>query len=163
MSNHSIEQPADAHATPRQSREAANAQLFERMAQTGHLASECGLHEQAERIFCDLVTARPGVPSPSIALAIVRSCGGKMAQAIDDIRQLRIDYPDNEMATAVLGMFLAQTRQPQADELFRELLARGTDPAAIEVARLCMKDSAPAVTEPSPDSLEYFRHFNSRP
>jgi len=158
MSRHSIE-----HEPIKQSREAANAQLFERMAQTGHLASECGLHEQAERIFCDLVTARPGVPSPSIALAIVRSCGGKMAQAIEDMRQLRIDHPDNEMATAVLGMFLAQTRHPDADELFCELLARGTDPAALEVARLCVKDAVPAVIEPAPDSLEYFRHFNIRP
>ena len=160
MSTHSIEQPPE---PIRQSREAANALLFERLAQAGHLASECGLHEQAEQIFCNLVTARPGVPSPSIALAIVRSCGGKTAQAIDDIRRVRVDHPDNEMAIAVLGMFLAQAREPEADDLFRDLLARGTDPAAIEVARLCMKDATPAASEPAPDSLEYFRHFNIRP
>jgi predicted Zn-dependent protease len=133
------------------------------MAETGHLASECGLHEEAERIFCHLVTARPGNPSPLIALAIVRSCAGRMDQAIDDIREVAAAHPDSEMAKAVLGMFLSQARRPEADELFGELLANGKDPAAIQVARLCMKDEIPVPATPASESLEYFRHYNVRP
>ena len=144
-------------------RDLSEALLFERLAETGHLASECGLHEEAERIFCHLVSARPGNPSPLIALAIVRSCAGRTEQAIDNMREVVEDHPDSEMAKAVLGMFLSQTRQPGADGLFGELLANGKDPAAIQVARLCMKDEVPVPTAPASESLEYFRHYNLRP
>lgn len=160
MSTHTS---GEGQSTLQARRDASEAALFERLAETGHLASECGLHEEAERIFLHLVAARPGSPSPLIALAIVRSCGGKMEQAIGDIRQVAAAYPDSEMARAVLGMFLSQSRQPEAAELFGDLLANGKDPAAVQVARLCVKDEIPVPVAPASESLEYFRHYNLRP
>lgn len=144
-------------------REAAAAQLFERMAETGHLASECGLHAEAECIFVSLVLARRGHPSPRIGLAIVRSCAGRLEQAIADARQIAADHPDSDMAKAVLGMFLSQSGSDEAEALFCKLLADGSDPAAMQIAHLCIADDAPAPAAQETESLEYFRHHNVRP
>jgi hypothetical protein len=145
---------------------AADPSLLERLAETGFLATECGLDVQAERIFTCLASMRPGNSSPLIALAIVHARRGLMDQAIGELRKLIVDHADSEMPKAVLGTMLVHTRQPGALQLFEAVIAAGKDQAAIGIANGCIELARKQETEVSggrPESLEFFRHFNVRP
>ncbi|MCC5811364.1 MAG: hypothetical protein JJU06_13420 [Ectothiorhodospiraceae bacterium] len=146
-------------------REGTDRTLLERLTETGFLASECGLHAEAEQLLASLAEVKPDIPFPLVGLAIVRARSGRLEQAIDELRRLIARYPDCEIAKASLGMLLVQANQGGAAELFNEVLDSGTDPHAVNVAQSCL-DLARKPSEPQADSsetLEYFRHMNVRP
>ncbi|HEY5808827.1 MAG TPA: HrpB1 family type III secretion system apparatus protein [Povalibacter sp.] len=138
--------------------------LLERLAETGFLASECGLHDRAERIFVCLSAMRPGNPSPRVALAMVRARRGAMSQAMDELRALIAAQPDCDLARSMLGTMLVHGRQPGALELFSHVLDAGTDPAAVEIARCWIelaREQEPAPV-PTTGPVEFLRRYNLR-
>ncbi len=151
--------------TARALREGTDRVLLERLTETGFLASECGLHGEAEQLLAALADVKPDIPFPLVGLAIVRARSGRLEQAIDELRQLIVRYPDCEIAKASLGMLMVQANQVGAAELFNEVLDSGSDPHAVNVAQSCL-DLARKPPEPpadTSDALEYFRHMNLRP
>jgi hypothetical protein len=139
--------------------------LLERLAETGYLASECGMDQQAERIFACLAMMSPGKASPLIGLAIVHSRRGLVDQAISELRAVVAQHPDHEMARAILGAMLAHSRQAGALKMLEGIMAKGKDQAAVEVARSCVELAREQETESksvNSESLEYFRHYNVR-
>jgi predicted Zn-dependent protease len=144
-------------------RKSADPLLLERLAEIGFLASECGLHDEAEKIFRWMAKVKPGNPSSLIALAMVRARRGSTEQAIEALKHVIADHAESEMAKAVLGMILVQCKQPGALPLFEEVLASAQDHGAVNIANCCIdlareqkSNAEPAATE----SLEFFRHYN---
>src|SRR5690349_16506500 len=111
MSSRDIEQ-----ATLRRRRPPDTA-LLERLAETGFLATEFGLHEQAEHIFSCLARIRPGKPSPHIALAMIQARRGSMQTAIVSLQDVIARHPESELARAVLGTMLDHIGDPRGREL----------------------------------------------
>jgi predicted Zn-dependent protease len=140
--------------------------LLERLAETGFMASECGMDLQAEKIFGCMTTMRPGSSFPLISLAIARARRGLMDQAIGELRKLIADRPGSEIAKAVLGTMLVHSRQPGALKLLEEIIAANTDQAAVGIAKGCIDLARTQETEAKggkSESLEFFRHHNVRP
>ena len=139
--------------------------LLERLAETGFLATEFGMHERAEKIFACLERLRPGKPSPRIALAMVRARRGLVDQAIDELNALIEAHPDNEIARAVLGTMLVHARKPGALELFEKIIADGIDAGAISIASCCVEQARKqeGAPEGASSSFAYFRHYNVGP
>ena len=139
--------------------------LLERLAETGFLATEFGLDHQAELIFRSLIRLRPGKPSPRIALAMVEARRGQMQSAIGQLRQIIEEYPDLELARAVLGTMLLHIGEPGALQFLEDIVARGGDPGAISVAASCI-EQAQAERARNADkehaALEFHRHHNIR-
>ncbi len=139
--------------------------LLERLAETGFLATEFGLHEQAESIFESLARLKRGKPSPRIALAMVQARRGRMTEAIDALRNVIEQHPDSELARAVLGSMLIHIGESEGRELLNGVVARGADSDAVNVAVSCIDQARaqqlPVEPEP-PSSVEYFRHYNVR-
>lgn len=138
--------------------------LLERLAETGFLATEFGLHEQAERIFECLARLKPGKPSPHIALAMVQARRGLMTQATAALREVIAQHPDSELARAVLGSMLVHIGDNEGRELLEGVIARAADSAAVSVANSCIEQAraqAPPAKAP-PSSVEFFRHYNVR-
>jgi predicted Zn-dependent protease len=151
-------------------RKAPDAALLERLAETGFLATEFGLHQQAELIFTCLVRLKPGKPSPHIALAMVQARRGRMQPAIASLREVIDRHPDSELARAVLGTMLVHIGDPEGRELLEAVLARDADADAVGVATSCIDQNpnmattapaAPAATG-AVGAVEYFRHYNVR-
>lgn len=138
--------------------------LLERLAETGFLATEFGLHEQAERIFECLAKLKPGKPSPHIALAMVQARRGRIKEGIAALRDVIDQHPDSELARAVLGSMLIHVGDPEGRELLGGVIARDLDSAAVGVAVSCVdQGQAPAPPPASTvSSAEYFRHYNVR-
>ncbi|HEY5757375.1 MAG TPA: HrpB1 family type III secretion system apparatus protein [Steroidobacter sp.] len=151
-------------------RKAPDAALLERLAETGFLATEFGLHQQAELIFSCLVRLKPGKPSPHIALAMVQARRGRMEAAITSLREVIDKHPDSELARAVLGTMLVHIGDAEGRELLEGVIARDIDADAVGVASSCVDQAsvtttiqsgtteAPGVT----GAVEYFRHYNVR-
>lgn len=146
--------------------------LLERLAETGFLATEFGLHEQAERIFECLAKLKPGKPSPHIALAMVQARRGRIAEGIAALREVINQHPESELARAVLGSMLIHVGDHEGRELLEGVIARDQDSAAVGVAVSCVdqRQASAAPPEASPaspseskmSSVEYFRHYNVR-
>jgi len=142
--------------------------LLERLAETGFLATEFGLHEQAERIFECLAKLKPGKPSPHIALAMVQARRGRIHEGIAALRQLIDRHPESELARAILGSMLIHIGDNEGRELLEGVIARDQDTAAVGVAVSCIDQaqvkSAPPQSplQSSVSSVEYFRHYNVR-
>jgi hypothetical protein len=138
--------------------------LLERLAETGFLATEFGLHEQAERIFECLARLKPGKPSPHIALAMVQARRGLMTQAIAALREVIAQHPDSELARAVLGSMLIHIGDNEGRELLEGVIARAADSAAVSVANSCIEQARAQAPPPKapPSSVEFFRHYNVR-
>jgi hypothetical protein len=139
--------------------------LLERLAETGFLATEFGLHEQAESIFICLAKLKRGKPSPRIALAMVQARRGRMTEAIDALRNVIEQHPESELARAVLGSMLVHIGESEGRELLNDVVARGVDSDAVNVAVSCIDQARaqqlPVQPEP-PAPVEYFRHYNIR-
>jgi len=144
--------------------------LFERIAEIGFLATEVGLSTQAEQIFSGLVQAKPGKPYPLIGLAIAHARAGSSVQAIEELKDVVRQFPDNETAKSALGAMLIQAKEPGALKLFEEVLATRSNAAAVNVA-LVWIDQARELEKGSGEkkgrgsdsgSLEFFRHHNIR-
>lgn len=147
-------------------RRAPDPLLLERLAEVGFLATEFGMHQQAERIFQCFAQLKPGKPSPHIALALMQAHRGRMPEAIAAIRDVIEHYPDSELARAVLGTMLIHIKDPAGYELLEDVIARGNDHGAVSVATsyLELQREQPAHVEAPPASaVEYFRHYNVRP
>jgi hypothetical protein len=146
-------------------RKAPDPALLERLAETGFLATEFGLHEQAEQIFQCLAKIKRGKPSPLFALAMVQARCGRMTQGIAALRDVIEQHPDSELARAVLGSMLVHIGDVEGNALLEAVIARGADSAAVGVAVSCL-DQARAAAAPSPpapsSSVEFFRHYNVR-
>src|SRR5688500_5547212 len=108
--------------------------LLERLAETGFLATEFGLHEQAERIFQCLAKLKPGKPSPHIALAMVQARRGRINEGIAALREVIERHPESELARAVLGSMLIHIGENEGRELLEGVIARDQDSAAVGVA-----------------------------
>lgn len=136
--------------------------LLERLAETGFLATEFGMHERAEQIFTCLRQLRPGKPSPLIALAMVHARCGRIDQAIDELNELLETQPDCEIARAVLGTMLVHARRDGALELFEKIIADGTDAGAISIASCCIEQARKQAgpSHGASSSFDYFRHYN---
>jgi len=151
-------------------RKAPEAALLERLAETGFLATEFGLHQQAELIFACLVRLRPGKPSPLIALAMVQARRGRMQPAIASLREVIDRHPESELARAVLGTMLVHIGDPEGRELLEAVIARDADPDAVGVATSCTDQQTTPMTTATTTSVasgdvgavEYFRHYNVR-
>jgi predicted Zn-dependent protease len=139
--------------------------LLERLAETGFLATEFGMHERAEEIFTCLRQLRPGKPSPIIALAMVHARRGLIDQAIEELNALLESQPDCEIARAVLGTMLVHARRPGALELFEKIIADGTDAGAISIANCCVELARKQEGPPEgvASSFAFFRHYNVGP
>lgn len=164
MSNQDFEQ-----ASLRRRKSLLDAVLLERLAETGFLATEFGLHEQAERIFSCFARLKPGKPAPSIALAIVQARRGRMQPAIASLRETIVRHPESELARAILGSMLLHIGDPEGRELLEGVVARNLESDAVNVAVGYIGRGQPAatpVTEPTSTSdqgpVEYFRHYNVR-
>ncbi len=120
-------------------RGAASAELFERLAEVGFLASECGLHAAAQSIFAKLTAMKPGSPSPLIGAAMVRARRGEVDGAIEQLRGVTQQYTDSEMAKAMLGTLLVHAERPGALPLFEEVLATQRDSGAVNVVQCCIE------------------------
>jgi predicted Zn-dependent protease len=139
--------------------------LLERLAETGFLATEFGLDHQAEFIFRHLIRLRPGKSSPRIALAMVEARCGRMHSAIEQLRQLMEEYPDLELARAVLGTMLLHVGEPGALQLLEDIVARSEDPGAVSVAASCIEQAQAEQARASDKehaALEFHRHHNIR-
>ena len=146
-------------------RRAPDPLLLERLAEVGFLATEFGLHQQAERIFQSFVLLKPGKPSPHIALALMQAHQGRMPEAIAAIRDVIERHPDSELARAVLGTMLIHVQDPAGYGLLEDVIARGNDQGAVSVATsyLELQRAQPAQVETPPAAaVEYFRHYNVR-
>lgn len=119
-------------------RGAASPELFERLAEAGFLASECGLHAAAESIFDGLTAMKPDKPSPLIGAAMVRARRGEMDAAIEQLRGIVLRYADSEMAKAMLGTLLVYSGQRGALALFEDVLATAHDSGAVNVVQCCL-------------------------
>jgi hypothetical protein len=142
-------------------RKAPDAALLERLAETGFLATEFGLHQQAELIFSCLVRLKPGKPSPHIALAMVQARRGRMESAIASLREVIDKHPDSELARAVLGTMLVHIGDAEGRELLEGVIARDiscVDQASVTTTIQSGTAEAPGVT----GAVEYFRHYNVR-
>ncbi|MCW7542116.1 tetratricopeptide repeat protein [Aquabacterium sp. A7-Y] len=128
-----------AAALSRPLRSLGSSELLERIAEAGFLASECGLHMQAETIFSALAAAKPGHPSPLIGLALSHARMGRLDGAIDELRAVVERCPDSDMARAMLGTLLVHAQQPGALPLFEAVIASGRDSSAVNVARGCLE------------------------
>ncbi len=155
-------------AAPRR-RRCADPVLLERLAETGFLATEFGLHEQAARIFSCMRRLKPGKPSPRIALAMVLARSGNMQRAIADLHDIIEQSPESELARAVLGTMLVHIGDQEGLRLLEDVVARGVDKAAIDVAssgidqaRAQATARAASTTEAHADAMEFFRHYNVR-
>jgi predicted Zn-dependent protease len=139
--------------------------LLERLAETGFLATEFGLDDEAERIFRCLTRLRPGQPSPRIALAMVEARRGRMDSAIGQLRQIIEEHPQLDLAKAVLGTMLLHVGEPGALEFLEGIVAKGGDPGAVSVAASCI-EQAQAEQARTADkehaALEFHRHHNIR-
>lgn len=139
--------------------------LLERLAETGFLATEFGLDDQAERIFRGLVQLKPGKPSPYIALAMVEARRGRVDSAIDTLRQLIDAHPQADLARAVLGTMLVHAGRPGARELFEGVIQCGSDPNAVSVAASCLEQLRAQEAQGADKAqvvLEFHRHHNVR-
>lgn len=177
MSKQELEQSfgSDASASPdlapsvgagSRRRRAPDPLLLERLAEVGFLATEFGLHEQAERIFQCFAQLKPGKPSPLVALALMQAHRGRMSEAIAAIRGVIERHPDSELARAVLGTMLIHIKDPAGYELLEDVIARGNDHGAVSVATsyLELQRGQPEPVEtPAAAAVEYFRHYNVRP
>ena len=168
MSKQALDQSSDVGAGSRR-RRAPDPLLLERLAEVGFLATEFGLHEQAERIFQCFALLKPGKPSPQIALALMQAHRGRMPEAIAAIRDVIERHPDSELARAVLGTMLIHIKDPAGYELLEDVIARGQDQGAVSVATsyldLQREQPAPVATSSSSTTtttIEFFRHYNVR-
>jgi predicted Zn-dependent protease len=139
--------------------------LLERLAEVGFLASEFGMHETAQRLFESLSRLRRNNPSPLVALAMVRARAGSLSEAMEQLRALIAQYPDCDLAKAMLGTMLVHGREPGALALFEQVIATDADPAAVSVSQswieLAREYEAPRAAlqiEPA----EFFRYHNIR-
>lgn len=138
--------------------------LLERLAETGFLATEFGLHEQAERIFTALEKLRAGKPSPLIALAMVQARRGRMQPAIASLRETIEQFPESELARAILGTMLVHIGDLEGRDLLEGVISRDSDADAVSVAVSCLEQAAKPAAPPSTPAgaVEYFRHYNVR-
>lgn len=145
-------------------RKPPDAVLLERLAETGFLATEFGLHEQAERIFSALAKLKAGKPSPLIALAMVQARRGRMQPAIASLRATIEQYPQSELARAILGTMLFHIGDPEGRELLERVIAHDCDADAVSVAASYLQQATVPVAQPSTPAgaVEYFRHYNVR-
>ncbi len=120
-------------------RGAASPELFERLAEVGFLASECGLHAAAAAIFANLTAMKPGSPSPLIGAAMVQARRGEVDAAIAQLRDVVEHHADSEMAKAMLGTLLVHAERPGAMVLFEDVLATNRDSGAVNVVRCCIE------------------------
>jgi hypothetical protein len=140
--------------------------LLEHLAETGFLATEFGLHEQAESIFECLARLKRGKASPQIALAMVQARRGRMTEAIAALRNVIERHPDSELARAVLGSMLIHVGEGEGRELLDDVVARAIDGDAVDVAVSCIEQARmqqPVAQPAAPESVEFFRHYNVRP
>jgi predicted Zn-dependent protease len=154
---------ADSPATSR--RRSLDPLLLERLAETGFLATEFGLDQHAERIFRCLAKLFPGRLSPLIGLAVAHARIGLLNEAIGELRELLASRPECDIAKAVLATMLVHGQQPGALQLCEDVLANDTDPGAVDVVRTCIDLARRQEAEPAAvtsESLEFFRHYNSR-
>src|SRR5438045_5573652 len=139
--------------------------LLGRLAEAGFLASECGLHQEAERIFRGLAGLKPGRPSPLTALAMVHARRGLVSQAIAELRVVLTHHPESEMAKAVLATLLLDTQQPGALALFEEVLASAQDASAVKVAQCSIvvaREQERDASESADGPLATLRSYNRK-
>jgi len=114
--------------------------VVRRLAEVGFLASECGLAEEAEEIFSHLVTAREGSKEPArIALAIAYAKCGRMARAVEELRDIVEVFPESSFAKALLGELLVITEAEGALALLESVLEADDDPVAVGLASDCVE------------------------
>lgn len=136
--------------------------LLERFAETGFLATEFGLHEQAEHIFECLVGLKPGKPSPVLALAIVRGRRGRINEAIGMLRELIEQHPDFELARAILGSMLLHIADAEGSQMLQGVIARDADSSAVGVATSLLEQAQLPPVESAVSNVEFYRHYNPR-
>lgn len=169
MSRRDLTQPTasadDVRVVGRVRRKPDDPLLLERLAETGFLATEFGLHQQAELIFRCLIRLRPGKPSPRIALAMLEARCGQIHKAIGQMREITEEYPEMDLARAVLGSMLLHAGEPGARQLLEDLVANSDDEGAISVATTYLehaRSEQARAADHEHGALEFHRHHNIR-
>ena len=106
----------------------------------GFLATGCGLHKQARRIFIALADMDSANETPFVGLAIVDMNEGKWKDAVKTIeeRALKIK-PDSEAALCFLALALNKLGHgSQMQTVVERILARGSQGWAMDLAKALM-------------------------
>ncbi len=129
---------------PEQLLQKPSTELFAAMHEVGFLATGCGLHRQARRIFISLADMDPTREVPYLGLAVVEMNEGRWKEAVKTIeeRALKIK-PDSEPALCFLALALNRLgRSSRMESVMSRITGRkGAQEWAIDLAKALLPGS----------------------
>ena len=129
-----------------------NREVFALMHEIGFLATGCGLHRQARRIFIALADIDPRREIPYVGLAVVEMNEGRWKEAVKTIeeRALKIN-PNSEAALCFLALALNRLGHGAQMQGIVERITKngGTQGWAVDLARALL----PATAEEPPSAV----------
>ena len=114
----------------------ATTDLVQLLMETGYLATNIGLFDEAQSIFRGVQTCRQDSPCPDIGLAVLEISRGRYRRAIKILtdRALKKD-PTNDVARCFLGLAMAKAGLgSQCNAMYDEVIKAQRDPAAVAMA-----------------------------
>jgi hypothetical protein len=104
------------------------------LMRTGMLCSETERHDEADSLYRAVARCAPGIPHPIVCLAMGLMYRGKAFEAVVELQQTIAEFPDSQIAKALLGMALRECGQPQWEDVLLSVLEDDRDEWAVSLA-----------------------------
>jgi tetratricopeptide (TPR) repeat protein len=126
-----------------QFRDSIDFQAIKLLAQTGLLAAWEGMFVDSEAIFEGAQRVYPDVPQIRNSMALAAFTGGRHGEAIEILQEAMLTPGAELMAKSMLAFVLQQAGRTGWQQLAREVLNKGGDVAAIELASHVLGETMP--------------------
>jgi tetratricopeptide (TPR) repeat protein len=117
-----------------QFRDSIDFQAIKLLAQIGLLAAWEGMFTEAEAIFEGAQRVYPDVPQIRNSMALASFSAGRHGEAIEILQEAMLTPGGELMAKSMLAFVLQQAGRTGWQQLAREVLNKGGDLAAVELA-----------------------------
>lgn len=139
--------------------ELINVDVSRTLAHTALLAAWDGDGEAANQIFTALHKAKPKEPNVRICQAMVLACQERFKESIELLLGVISDAPDNLNARSLLGMVKFYINEDGWRTLLGEVVADGSDLAAVEVARNLLHRHPTVLPQPARPQVSGYMAF----
>jgi thioredoxin-like negative regulator of GroEL len=117
-------------------------ELLHLLAETGFVATMCGLWAHESDIFNGIRAVRPNNENPIVSQALARMMVGDFSNAATLLQDTALQMnPENAMAQSFLAMALKRSgRNNEAQQLIESIVKEDRDPHAVQLAQAILTD-----------------------
>jgi Bacterial type III secretion protein (HrpB1_HrpK) len=133
-------------------------QAFRLLMRVAMMLSEQERYDESDSILRAMIAYRPDIPHPRLCLVIGLMFRGGVDEAIGNLYQALAEFPDCQVARAILGFALREAGDQDWQAPLMEVLDDGRDEWAIRFSKdvLGYQPQAQAISEPSEPCEQFF-------